>query len=177
MAAAPPPAAPAPAPEPAKPPLIDLQKQGNQAATAAINAHDSKKLSELYATDAVLTVVGMGEFKGREAIASEIQKAFDAFPDFKFGVSKAYVKNDVLVQEWVVTGTHKGEYNGIKAVVLPPNRVKPVKSRVVVVGDYAGLLTWRELPPSRQIAGQSRPDKRPRARREQPSAESLWARE
>jgi len=114
--AAPPPPAPAPAPaEPAKPPLIDLQKQGNQAAMAALNAHDAKKLSEQYAPDAVVTVVGMGEYKGREAIASEIQKAFDGFPDFKFGISKVYVKNDVLVHEWVVTGTQKGEFNGVKA--------------------------------------------------------------
>jgi hypothetical protein len=28
----------------------------------------------------------------------------------------------------------------------PPNRVKPVKSRGVVVGDYTGLLKWRPLP-------------------------------
>jgi CHAT domain-containing protein len=28
----------------------------------------------------------------------------------------------------------------------PPNSVKPVKARGVVVGDYAGLMTWRVLP-------------------------------
>src|SRR5262249_38995067 len=49
--AAPPPppvaATPAPAPEPPKPPLIDLQKQGEAAAIAALNAHDAKKMAEL----------------------------------------------------------------------------------------------------------------------------------
>src|SRR5262245_7717445 len=90
VAAAPPaePAPPPPAPEPPKPALIDLQKQAAAAAGAAINAHDAKKFSELFAQDATLNVYGLGEAKGREAIAAEIQKAFDAFPDFKVGVSK-----------------------------------------------------------------------------------------
>src|SRR5437879_1525293 len=67
---APPPApAPAPAPEPPKPALIDLQKQAIPAAVAAFNAHDAKKLTDLYTPDATLTVAGIGEFKGKEAIA------------------------------------------------------------------------------------------------------------
>jgi len=110
----PPPPAAAPAPEPAKPAMLDMQKQGNQQALAALNAHDAKKLADVYASDAALNVIGMGEYRGREAIQGEIQKVFDGFTDFKLGMSKIYVKNDVVVQEWVATGTQKGEFNGIK---------------------------------------------------------------
>ncbi len=120
VVAAPPPApAPAPAPEAPKPALIDLQKQAVAAAMAAFNAHDTKKLTDLYTPDATLTVTGMGEFKGKEAIASEIQKVWDAYPDFKVGLSKVYVKNDVVLDEWVVNGTNKGEFNGAKATNKP----------------------------------------------------------
>src|SRR6185295_99146 len=75
MAAPPPPApAPPPAAEAPKPALIELQKQNFAAGGAALNAHDSKKFGDLYAADATLTIAGMGEYKGREAIAGEIQK-------------------------------------------------------------------------------------------------------
>jgi steroid delta-isomerase-like uncharacterized protein len=128
MAAPPPPPTPAPAPEPAKPALLDMQKQGNQQALAALNAHDAKKLAEVYASDATLNVIGMGEYRGREAIQGEIQKAFDGFPDFKLGMSKVYVKNDVVVQEWVVTGTQKGEFNGMK----PSNKAMGIRGATVL---------------------------------------------
>src|SRR5437016_2605011 len=56
-AAPPPPVAATPPPAPAeapKPPLLDLQKQGHTAAFAALNAHDAKKFSEVYAPVATL---------------------------------------------------------------------------------------------------------------------------
>jgi len=113
VAAAPPSAQPAPSPQ--KPALIDLQKQAVAAAGAAMNAHDAKTYSELFAPDATVAEYGLGEAKGREAIAGGLQKAFDGFPDFKIGVSKVFVKNDLLAQEWVITGTHTGDFNGAKA--------------------------------------------------------------
>jgi hypothetical protein len=58
-----------PAPPPPKPALIDLQKQAVAAAGAAMNAHDAKKFSELFAPDATIREYGLGEAKGREAIA------------------------------------------------------------------------------------------------------------
>jgi steroid delta-isomerase-like uncharacterized protein len=174
MAAAPPPAAPAPppAPEAPKPPLIDLQKQAVAAAFSAINAHDSKKFADLHAADAAVTVVGMGEFKGREAIAGEIQKSFDAFPDFKIGASKVYVKNDVLVHEWVVTGTHKGEFNGAKA----SNKPVGVRGASVVWFSPDGLIKQEHRyfdggTVMSQI-GQMKAPARPVAT--QPSGEPTW---
>ena len=63
MAAPPPPApAPPPAAEAPKPSLIDLQKQGFATGWAALNAHDSKKFSEIYASDVTLTVFGASEY-------------------------------------------------------------------------------------------------------------------
>jgi steroid delta-isomerase-like uncharacterized protein len=136
MAAPPPPPAPAPAPEPAKPALLDMQKQLNQQALAALNAHDAKKLADVYASDATVNVIGMGEYRGREAVQGEIQKVFDAFPDFKLAMSKIYAKNDVIVQEWVVTGTQKGEFNGVK----PTNKTVGIRGANVLWFNPDGLV-------------------------------------
>jgi steroid delta-isomerase-like uncharacterized protein len=139
VASAPPSAEPTPpsaAPEPPKPALLDLQKQAVAAARAAMNAHDAKKFSELFAPDATINEYGLGEANGREAIASGLQKAFDGFPDFTVGVSKIFVKNEVLAQEWVITGTNTGEFNGAK-----PTH-KPIGVRVASVLTFApdGLI-------------------------------------
>jgi steroid delta-isomerase-like uncharacterized protein len=139
VAAGPPsaePLPPLPAPEPPKPPLIDLQKQAVAARGAAMNAHDARKFSELYALDATVDEYGLGEAKGREAIAGGLQKAFDGFPDFKIGVSKVFVKNDVLAQEWVITGTHAGEFNGAK----PTNKTIGVRVASVLTFTPEGLI-------------------------------------
>ncbi len=120
--AAPPPApgAAAPAtPEAPTPPLIELQKQTAQTSLAAFNSHDAKKFSETFAPDGVIIAYGVAELKGREAIAADMQKFFEAFPDLKMAVSKNYVKGEVVVSEWVVNGTHKGEFMGQKATNKP----------------------------------------------------------
>ena len=112
--AAPPPPEPTPPPEPPKPSLLELTKQSNRAGLAALNAHEAAKFAEGFAPDGVLITYGFGENKGREAIASDTQKLFDAFPDAKIAESNVYVKGEIVVMEWVMNGTHKGEFMGIK---------------------------------------------------------------
>jgi len=118
-APAPPAAAGPAAPEAPKQPLIELQKQSAQTSLAAFNGHDAKKFSETYAAEGVITAFGVAELKGREAIAADMQKFFEAFPDLKMAISKNFVKGDVVVSEWVVNGTHKGEFMGQKATNKP----------------------------------------------------------
>lgn len=122
--------------EPPKPALVDLQKQAVAAAAAAMNAHDAKRFSELFAPDATVSEYGLGEVKGHEAIVGGLQKAFDAFPDFKIGVSKVFVKNDVVVQEWVMTGTNNGEFNGAK----PTNKTIGIRGADVFTFTPDGFI-------------------------------------
>jgi steroid delta-isomerase-like uncharacterized protein len=135
-AAMPTPEPPPPAPEPPKPSMLDLQKQLSQGTMAAINAHDAKKASETFAPDATLTVYGMGEMKGREAIEADMKKLFEAFPDFKIGVARSFAKDDVLINEWVMNGTQKGEFMGIK----PTNKAVGVRGVSVVWVGSDGLV-------------------------------------
>lgn len=123
------PAAPAPpvatvdAPkEEAKPVLsmAELQKKTMTSYGEAMNAHDAKKLAGCYAEGAVVNVAGTpGEAKGRDAIAGQYQKLFDAFSNFKTSASRVWTKGDVAVVEWGWTGTHSGDLHGIKATEKP----------------------------------------------------------
>jgi steroid delta-isomerase-like uncharacterized protein len=99
--------------------MLELEKQATRAGMAALNAHESAKFAETFAPDAVSIAYGFGESKGREAIASDIQKFFDGFPDFKMAHSSVYAKGEVVVLEWVMNGTHKGEFMGIKPTGKP----------------------------------------------------------
>ncbi|HMI86130.1 MAG TPA: ester cyclase [Polyangiaceae bacterium] len=119
VAAPPPEPTPAPAPEPPKPSLLELEKQSAKNGLAALNAHEAAKFAEGFAPDGVSITYGFGENKGREAIASDIQKFFDGFPDFKIGESHVYAKGETVVIEWVMNGTHKGEFMGIKPTGKP----------------------------------------------------------
>jgi len=98
---------------------MELQKKAMGDALAGLNGHDSKKLSETFAPDGTLTVYGEGEFKGREAIAGEIEPWFKAVPDFKIAITRVFAKGDVVISEWTVTGTNTGELMGDKPTKKP----------------------------------------------------------
>jgi steroid delta-isomerase-like uncharacterized protein len=102
-----------------KPPMSELQLATGKAVSEALNAHDAKKFAAVYAEDAKLNLVGLGEVTGRDAIATETQKWFDAFSDLKFGIGRIFQKGDMAVVEWVATGTHSGDFLGIKATQKP----------------------------------------------------------
>jgi steroid delta-isomerase-like uncharacterized protein len=99
--------------------MLEMQKQGAQTVMAAMNAHDAKKFAESFTPDAVSVTPGGPELKGREAIQADVQKFFDGFPDVKMSIVRSFSKGEVVVHEWVMNGTQKGEINGIKASNKP----------------------------------------------------------
>jgi steroid delta-isomerase-like uncharacterized protein len=134
--AAPPPEPAPPPPEPPKPSLLELEKQAVKNNLAALNAHEAAKFAEGFAPDGVSITYGVGENKGREAIASDIQKYFDAFPDFKIATSNVYAKGEIVVIEWVVNGTQKGEFMGVK----PTGKAVGVRGATVTWMTPEGLI-------------------------------------
>jgi steroid delta-isomerase-like uncharacterized protein len=115
--------------------MLELQKGTTQTVVAALNGHDAKKFAETFAPDGVSVIVGSPEVKGREAIAAEAQKMFDAFPDFKVSIARSFSKGDVMVHEWVMSGTQKGEFFGNKA----SNKPVGLRGATVVVLNADGL--------------------------------------
>lgn len=95
--------------------LAQLQEKAAHGMMEAMNAHDAKKLSSFYSEGAVMKIAGApADASGREAIAQSWQKLFEAFPDFKTGTSRVWMKDDVVVAEWAFNATHQGDLWGIK---------------------------------------------------------------
>ena len=129
----PPPATPAPPPpeptsapvtEPAAPPapkptLAELQKQALGTALAGLNGHDPKAFASVYAEDGVISVAGLNEINGREAIAQNMTEWFETFKDVRLGFSRVWVKGDTMALEWVINGKHHGELFGVKGTEQP----------------------------------------------------------
>lgn len=113
----PPPPAPTqapPAPPPAKPSMADMEKQAIQEALKGLNGQDPKKFASVYADDGVISVAGLNEIDGRAAIEQNMTEWFETFKNVKLGFERVWVKNDTLVLEWVINGTHHGELFRVK---------------------------------------------------------------
>jgi len=116
-----PPPMPAPTPqpvaEPAKPSMLDQQKAHMTANVAAWQAHDAKKLAALYADDVVFgypSMEGWRETKGRADLEKNMGEFFAAFSDAKVTTMRGLHVGDVMVLEWVLNGTHSGDFMGMK---------------------------------------------------------------
>ena len=111
------PVVPPPPVEPAKLSMLDQQKAHMAANVAAWQAHDAKKLAALYADDVVLgfpSMEGWRETKGRADLERNMAEFFAAFSDAKVTTMRGIHAGDVLVLEWLLNGTHSGDFMGAK---------------------------------------------------------------
>lgn len=93
---------------------------------SAWNSHDPARLAAFYTPDATFEEVPLGSpLHGQAAIRAMLTGLFTAFPDFVMTAGNRAEHSDCLAWEWIVTGTHRAEFNGIPAT----NR--PVKMRGV----------------------------------------------
>jgi steroid delta-isomerase-like uncharacterized protein len=111
----PPPPPPAP-----KPTMAELQQKAGQTLMEGFNSHDAKKVASVYADDAIFRMAGApADAKGKDAITAGVQMIFDSFSGLKEATQFAFVKNDVVVVVWQMTGTHSGNFMGMKATEKP----------------------------------------------------------
>ncbi len=108
-----------PKPEAPKPTLAELQTKAIAAYWEAMNAHDPKKLGELYTDDAEWKMAGTPATKGRANIESEVAKFFAFAPDVKLAPNFVFTKGDVTVVQYAITGTNKGDMGPIKPTNKP----------------------------------------------------------
>jgi steroid delta-isomerase-like uncharacterized protein len=106
----------APAP---KPSLAEMQKQSLGVVLEGLNGHDPKKFASVYSDGAVISVAGLNEVVGRQAIQQNMAEWFEVFANAKLGFSRVWVKGDTMVLEWVINGTHRGELFGVKGTEQP----------------------------------------------------------
>jgi len=121
-AAAPPPTPPTdsvPPGPPVKKTFAELQQETGKAWGAAFTAGDAKKLASLYSEKAVFKIAGTPDMVGRDAIEKSAAKLFAGISKVKLGESRVFVKKDVVISEWVLNGTHSGDFMGHKATEKP----------------------------------------------------------
>jgi steroid delta-isomerase-like uncharacterized protein len=97
---------------------------------AAWNSHDVDTIVSMHTEDSVFENHVTGDRNvGRAEIGRAISSIFTVFPDLTFETRRAYVRDDLVIQEWTARGTHRGTMtrSGIE--------VEPTGRRV----DYKGM--------------------------------------
>lgn len=94
--------------------LADQEKLSLKTAVESLNAHDPNRFASVFAMDAQIRVSGANEINGRDAIATNMKEWFETFSQVKLGFSRVWIKDDTVVVEWVINGTHSGELFGVK---------------------------------------------------------------
>src|SRR6266550_3549756 len=75
----------------------------------AWNAHDVETIIAMHTDDSVFENHVTGDVNvGKEAIGRAITGIFSVFPDLSFEARRAYIRDDLVVQEWTARGTHEG---------------------------------------------------------------------
>jgi predicted ester cyclase/ketosteroid isomerase-like protein len=102
-----------------KPSLADLEVAAAKSLTDAVAARDAKRIGDVYTADAVVTIVGDHTLTGRDAIVAEYERWLDGMRDLKFQIGRVFQNGNVVVAEWAFSGTHSGDFLGVKATQSP----------------------------------------------------------
>jgi steroid delta-isomerase-like uncharacterized protein len=61
----------------------------------------------------------LGPIRGREGMRKNLEMIFAAFPDVRSEIEQILASGDFVVTRSVITGTHRGNFNGIPATNKP----------------------------------------------------------
>ena len=103
----PPPAPTADTPATPAPSLTDKELGWFKSFGDAMTAHDTDALGKLYTDDAVFKFAGMPDMT-KDVFLGHQKEHFVSFPDSKGAARRIFVKNDVAIIEWTMTGTNSG---------------------------------------------------------------------
>ena len=79
----------------------------------AWSTQDTALFLSLFTDDANYCDLALGKsFRGRNGIKTFFEGTFGTFPDFKMEIGRSAVTADIVVGEWVMTGTFLGESFG-----------------------------------------------------------------
>ncbi|MBH0179129.1 MAG: SnoaL-like domain-containing protein [Nitrospira sp.] len=74
--------------------------------TAAWCSRDAPTVAQFYAPDGSLTINGGTPSVGRSAIATAAQGFFTAFPDLMVYLNDLVARQDKIIYQWALEGTH-----------------------------------------------------------------------
>jgi steroid delta-isomerase-like uncharacterized protein len=123
-------------------------------------SHDAKKVSALYADDAVVKAPGAPDMKGHEAIEKELTGIWGAFKDATMTVGRKWEKDKhTVVFEWVGKGTNTGD---APEMGIPKATNKPfgfVGATLLMVNDDGLIKEEHRYLDDMTIVGQVKPEK------------------
>jgi steroid delta-isomerase-like uncharacterized protein len=111
----------------------------------AWNDHDVEAIVDMHTTDSVFENHTTGDVNvGREAIGSAIRGIFTVFPDLRFETRRAYIRDNLVVQEWTARGTHLGKMNRAGLEVEPTGKTVEYRGLdVIPIED--GLVARKDV--------------------------------
>jgi steroid delta-isomerase-like uncharacterized protein len=105
----------------------------------ALNNHDPAGVAALATPDVAVDDVPWNRVAtGRKAVEDNYRNFFSAFPDARYTSVNRVTQGDIIVDEWLMTGTHKGELTLGKMIVQPTNQ--RFELRGVNVYGFSGSL-------------------------------------
>ena len=112
---------------------------------AAWNDHDVEAIVSMHTDDSVFENHVTGDVNvGRDQIARAISGIFAVFPDLAFEARRAYIRDDLVVQEWTARGTHEGTMTRSGMEVAPTG--KKVEYRGMdVIPIREGLVARKDV--------------------------------
>jgi steroid delta-isomerase-like uncharacterized protein len=130
---------------------------------AAWNRGDAEGIVAFIAEDVIWRDVALGmPLDGRAAFQAVAQSYMTAFPDLHVDVTSSTLDGARLVQEWTVTGTHRGELMGMP----PTGRWTESYGAVITTFDddavmIEGALYWNPLAMLQQLGLAPMPEAAP----------------
>jgi steroid delta-isomerase-like uncharacterized protein len=111
----------------------------------AWNDHDVEAIVDMHTTDSVFENHTTGDVNvGRDAICSAIRGIFTVFPDLRFETRRAYIRDNLVVQEWTARGTHLGKMNRAGLEVEPTGKTVEYRGLdVIPIED--GLVARKDV--------------------------------
>ena len=111
----------------------------------AWNDHDVEAIVSMHTDDSVFENHFTGDVNvGREQIARAIEGIFSVFPDLSFETRRAYLRDDLVVQEWTARGTHEGTMTRA-GIEVPPTGRKVDYQGVDVIPIREGLVARKDV--------------------------------
>jgi steroid delta-isomerase-like uncharacterized protein len=112
---------------------------------AAWNGHSVEAIVSMHTEDSVFENHVTGDVSvGREEIGRAISGIFSVFPDLSFETRRAYIREDLVVQEWTARGTHEGPMTRSGIELQPTGRKVEYKGMdVIPIRD--GLVARKDV--------------------------------
>ena len=107
--------------------------------------HDVDAIVEMHTADSVFENHTTGDVNvGREAIGEALRGIFTVFPDLQFETRRAYIRDDLVVQEWTARGTHLGKMSRAGLEVEPTGKTVEYRGLdVIPIED--GLVARKDV--------------------------------